>query len=304
MDKINKIIKSVSKRLHREIPLQAPSIAKDLSTAESFDSHYQVLDKLGEGWSGAVYSARSKDAGQDLVVVKFFGRDKTQYWAKEMSAMKILQGYHCENIIEIKKGARTSEGSWIVMEAGGLDMMTAIESMGVSDEYVVLEFFRQMVNGVITVHKAGICHHDIKLDNFVVGLDGKIKLIDFGLSLILAEDQEVNKDGTIKGKYSAGSAAYTPLEVLKYMNHCPQKTDLFSLGVCLYRMLCGRFPFCEINKDSMDDLIRNQMSGRFALPQHLSPEAKELLKGLLDTRQEQRWGWSQVMAHPWISASN
>jgi len=157
-----------------------------------------------------------------------------------------------------------------------------------------------------SVHKAGFVHHDIKLENFLLSLDGQVKLIDFGFSLQLSDDhgwiERTSHAPQIRGAYNAGSPAYSSQQVLNRIPHSPMKTDIFGLGVCLYRMLTGHFPWCDPDSDTLDTLKANIETGILEFPPEfpLSFEVRDLLQGMLAKTEVERFDWAYIANHVWM----
>lgn len=78
-------------------------------------------------------------------------------------------------------------------------------------------------------------HRDLKLDNFLLDSEGNIKLADFGISYVFETDEKLTKFG--------GTGGYVAPEVKAHKPYDGPKADVYSLGVCLFGMITGRFPF-------------------------------------------------------------
>jgi hypothetical protein len=100
-----------------------------------------------------------------------------------------------------------------------------------------LRIFRAVAEGIAHAHSNGIIHRDIKPDNILLGEDGSVKLVDFGLARVLEADTTLSRTGTIFGSpnfMSPEQALGKPVD---------QRTDVYSLGATLYQMLTGVPPF-------------------------------------------------------------
>jgi 5'-AMP-activated protein kinase catalytic alpha subunit len=114
-------------------------------------------------------------------------------------------------------------------------------------ERTAVKIFWDVVNAIDYMHDMGICHHDLKSENIVYDeLSNVAKLLDFGESVKLLQDETLLH-------HCSGSPLYSAPEVLKCASHDPKKSDVWSLGVILYFMLVGDYPWSNIA--SLKDLI-------------------------------------------------
>jgi len=257
----------------------------DLYLALFHDTHLVLEKKIGEGTTSVVVLAHEPSTKEEYAV-KILPMKYSRYFWREKRALELLGESECSNVIKLHRAVRGKDYLYLVMERGGFDLLTIVESFQKQQkqqlpEQICKELFQQMASVMWTVNKLAYSHHDVKLENFLVDSFGRVKLIDFGYSLNLEEDFDrlflplplpnyqnfqnyQNYDDNenpfgcskkyIRGDYCAGSPAYASQQLLLQQAHCPEKTDLFSLGVCLYRMICGRFPFCNPDVDSLDVL--------------------------------------------------
>ena len=103
------------------------------------------------------------------------------------------------------------------------------------DESEAKHVFRQTVEAVNYLHKKNIAHRDIKLENILAGENFLVKLIDFGFSIVAQKDKLLN--------IYCGTPSYMSPELANKKNYQGWLADIWALGVLLYVLLCGRFPF-------------------------------------------------------------
>ena len=122
-------------------------------------------------------------------------------------------------------------------------------------------------------------------------MDGgdRIKLADFGLSKAFVTQDGVEAD--LMSTY-CGTTDYAAPEVLRNQPYDGRLTDIWSIGVVLFAMLSGCFPFKNIN---------NQMGGIFQFPPSTSPEAKELISRILVVNPRNRFPLEKILEHPWCA---
>ena len=157
--------------------------------------------------------------------------------------------------------------------------------------------FRQVVDGLAYCHSKGIVHRDMKLDNILLDEQGNVKICDFGVSKLLASTHEVMTE-------QCGTPAYIAPEILKDKGYRGFGVDVWSLGVCLYAMLCGTVPFKANNMSELHKLI---MKAKFAFKDEqkpgeapLSDEVKGLIRLLLEPNPDKRMDIKSLQKHPWL----
>ena len=189
------------------------------------------------------------------VALKFLPQDLTrdpeakQRFIDEAKAASALDH---TNICVIHDIGDTDEGQLFIVMAcyDGETLKTKIERgpLVVSD---ALNVASQVAQGLSRAHEQGIIHRDIKPANIVITKEGVAKVIDFGLATLCASGR-VTRAGT-----TLGTVAYMPPEVLQG-ERADARSDLFSLGVVLYEMLTGTFPFRGEHESAFVYSILNQ----------------------------------------------
>jgi serine/threonine protein kinase len=153
------------------------------------------------------------------------------------------------------------------------------------------------MQGVLYLHKFGIVHRDLKLENIMMSDAGERaspKIVDFGLSKIIGPSETATDP--------FGTLGYVAPEVLKkspYTFSC----DVWSIGCILYALLSGSLPFDHNNQK---ELIRMTMEDqlKFDLPiwDKVSSQGKNLISDLLKKNQQQRIRLSEAVMHPWFDS--
>jgi len=123
----------------------------------------------------------------------------------------------------------------IVLEYAGGELFNYIVANGRMPEPRARRFFQQLISGIDYSHKLKIVHRDLKPENVLLDDDLNVKIADFGLS------NEI-RDGDFL-KTSCGSPNYAAPEVIRGGLYTGPEIDVWSCGVILYVMLCGRLPF-------------------------------------------------------------
>lgn len=153
----------------------------------------------------------------------------------------------------------------------------------------------QIVAAVLHCHENGVVLRDLKLRKFVFKNQERTELRLDGLedAYILNDDS----DDQLTDKH--GCPAYVSPEILNpNETYSGRSADVWSLGVMLYTMLVGRYPFHDCDPSALFGKIRR---GQFSVPPGLSPKARCLIKNLLRREPQDRLSADQILKHPWFT---
>ncbi|KAJ1734456.1 Serine/threonine-protein kinase [Coemansia sp. Benny D160-2] len=171
----------------------------------------------------------------------------------------------------------------------GGQMLDYIISHGRLKEKHARRFARQIASAIDYCHHNSIVHRDLKIENILISASGNIKLIDFGLSNLYSPRSQLST--------FCGSLYFAAPELLNAQPYTGPEVDLWSFGVVLYVLVCGKVPFDD---QSMPALHAKIKRGHVEYPAWLSPECKHLLSRLLVVSPQRRATMGEVVRHPWI----
>jgi eukaryotic-like serine/threonine-protein kinase len=207
---------------------------------------YEVESLVTVGGMGEVYRAR--DAKGDAVALKILRRhlvaspqaaDRFETEARAASAL------NHPNIVTICESGESSAGLFIAMEWVDGPTFREVLDAGAVGAQQAIDWGGQAARAVAAAHAAGILHRDIKPENIMLGGDGVLKILDFGLARlggpVRLEVDSTGASGTISGTLS-GTLLYMPPEILRG-ELATSASDVYSLGAFLYELWAGRHPF-------------------------------------------------------------
>jgi serine/threonine protein kinase len=261
------------------------------------------LKTLGEGSSAVVKLAINKD--MQRVAIKICNVAKPDPNKPEpkveskspkrtlQSEMELLKTVDHKNIVKVFEAIEGTHHMYLVMEYCG--PVSLREYLDTTEHSLLQEseaclIFSELAKALVYLHSKKIYHRDLKLDNIMIGAAGQVKLVDFGLALSMKD----------KGQISSycGTPCYMSPEIFSKKKYYPDKADVWSFGICLYRSLVGCFPFNGsfhthegVDQANLAHLVKK---GEFEVPDHLSPECQNLIKGLLNHCPSRRPSTSEV----------
>jgi serine/threonine-protein kinase len=202
-------------------------------------SRYTILERLGKGAMGVVYKARDLRL-ERLVALKFLVTDRLENESARqrfMQEAKAASALDHPNICTIYSIEDTDEGETFISMAyyEGETLQHRIER-GVIGVNEALEIAIQIGRGLARAHEHGIVHRDVKPANVMLTPDGTVKLLDFGIAILGGSIRS-----TLPG-IAVGTPAYMSPEQAR-SEECDARTDIWALGVVLYMMLTGQWPF-------------------------------------------------------------
>ncbi|KAJ3875360.1 CAMK/CAMKL/Kin1 protein kinase [Lentinula edodes] len=171
----------------------------------------------------------------------------------------------------------------------GGQMLDYIISHGRLRERVARKFARQIGSALDYCHRNNVVHRDLKIENILISQTGNIKIIDFGLSNLY---DPANHLATF-----CGSLYFAAPELLNAKVYTGPEVDVWSFGVVLYVLVCGKVPFDD---QSMPALHAKIKRGLVEYPVWLSAECKHLLSRMLVTNPALRAPLTEILSHPWM----
>ncbi|GAB2279442.1 Calcium-dependent protein kinase 18 [Dionaea muscipula] len=272
----------------------------DFGYAKDFDKRYTIGRLLGHGQFGYTYAATDKSNG-DRVAVKRIDKSKmvlpiaVEDVKREVKILKALAGH--ENVVHFYNAFEDENYVFIVMELceGGelLDRILAKKDSRYSEKDAAV-VVRQMLKVAAECHLHGFVHRDLKPENFLFKStkeDSPLKATDFGLSDFIKPGKKFTD--------IVGSAYYVAPEVLKRKSG--PESDVWSIGVITYILLCGRRPFWDKTEDGIfKEVLRSKPDFRRKPWPSISNSAKDFVKKLLVKDPRARLTAAQALSHPWV----
>ena len=243
--------------------------------------HYIIEQKLGEGGMGVVYRARDEKLQRD-VALKFLETLPTGESAgheRVMQEARAISALNHPNICTIYEVGEANGKPYIAMEyIEGRPLSQEITSAGLSLEQIE-RYGLQLADALAHAHGRGVIHRDLKAANIIVTPNGRVKVLDFGISRRLEPgggDETTVIDQSWAPQHTfTGTLPYTAPEVFKGQE-ADVRSDIWSLGVVLYEMAAGKRPFRGSTAFELSAAILRERAPE------ISPAVPPVLQGVID----------------------
>ena len=234
-----------SASVHEELAVEHPWLSAD---AKPFAGKYRVVRIIGQGGMGVVFEARHIRMGH-RVAIKVLGSalrdcpELVERFEREARAAGSLTSSHTVRVFDIDA---TEDGTpFIVMELlTGRDLSTIIERDGPQPMSRAVRWIIEACEAIAEAHRMGVIHRDLKPSNlFLTDVEGRkvVKVLDFGI----AKRMSTEETAITQALAPLGTPQYMSPEQVRCAKDVDSRTDVWSLGVTLYELVCGSTPFAH-----------------------------------------------------------
>lgn len=265
---------------------------KTMSLADTIDG-YEKLELLGKGGFACVYRAKCHRTGHQVAIkeIDVWMMKKQNMIDRVRQEVKIHSQLKHPSILELYTFFEDCQHVYLVLElCHNGELLQYLKRNGnklseIEARYII----RQVVEGLLYLHKHNIAHRDMTLTNLLLTKDMRIKIADFGLATQLNSRDE-------KHMTMCGTPNYISPEVATRSSH-GLETDLWGLGCLLYTLLVGHPPF---DTDAIKSTLTKVVMSDFSLPNYLSNKAKDLINCLLRKNPRDRIDLQGVLNHDFM----
>ncbi|PFH53350.1 hypothetical protein AMATHDRAFT_73526 [Amanita thiersii Skay4041] len=276
----------------------AEDLALDSSTAprsatREWSLHeFDIGRPLGKGKFGRVYMVRTKCEPKYIIALKtLFKHELVGHKVEKQirREIEIQQHLRHPNVLRLYGYFHDSTRIFLMLEfAGKGELYKQLSKYGSFSEKRSSRYIYQMADALIYLHSKHVIHRDIKPENLLIGLNGELKIGDFGWSVHAPGNRRMTMCGTLD---------YLPPEMVESKEH-NEKVDYWALGVLTYEFLVGNPPFED--RSSQTNTYRRIAKVDLRLPAYISGDAKDLITKLLQYDPARRLALTEVLRHPWI----
>uniref|UniRef100_A0A5S6QYE6 Protein kinase domain-containing protein n=1 Tax=Trichuris muris TaxID=70415 RepID=A0A5S6QYE6_TRIMR len=282
------------------------SLGTDVNVIELHGKAYAVGKQIGEGGTAKVNIVTDLETNREYALkwIDLSTCDNMQVKVLQREIQILEKLKEVELVINLVDHEHTkNKHILMLLEKGSIDLRAHFESYDyIMSPRMIARYWLGMLRAVNAIHKLGVVHADLKPSNFVLA-DGKVKLIDFGVSNLLPVGNksvtQVALMGTVGYMSPEALCACKEKEVRKIK--VSKKTDVWSLGVILYRLVYRKMPFDHVGGIPAQIVATCDPKVRIPLSATSDPYVRDVLASCLQRTPTSRPTVENLIIHPYVT---
>ncbi|XP_071312296.1 serine/threonine-protein kinase PAK 3-like [Agelaius tricolor] len=254
---------------------------------------YLEVEQIGQGAFGTVYKGLDRASGGEVAIKKMSLRGQNR--ERAVNEILLLKDKKNPNIVNSLDSFLVDGDLWLVMEYmdGGTLRDVVRQTRMAEGEMAAVS--RECLQGLDFLHSNRVIHRDLKSSNILPGMDGSVRLADFGLCAQLSPEQD-------QCSSMVGTAHWMAPEVVTRSPYGP-KVDIWSFGIVTIEMVEGEPPYFRETAAMARALIRQNGTPQLQEPRRLSALLRDFLECSLEPDEERRWAAQELLQHPFLSSA-
>ncbi|XP_071274461.1 serine/threonine-protein kinase PAK 3-like [Agelaius tricolor] len=246
---------------------------------------YLEVEQIGHGAFGTVYKGLDRATGGEVAIKKMSLRGQNR--ERAVNEILLLKDKKNPNIVNSLDSFLVDGDLWLVMEYmdGGTLRDVVRQTRMAEGEMAAVS--RECLQGLDFLHSNRVIHRDLKSSNILLGMDGSVRLADFGLCAQLSPEQDQRSS-------MVGTAHWMAPEVVTRSPYGP-KVDIWSFGIVTIEMVEGEPPYFRETAAMARALIRQNGTPQLQEPRRLSALLRDFLECSLEPDEERRWAAQELL---------
>ncbi len=270
------------------------------SVADSIEG-YEILHEIHRGGQGVVYKAvqlaTKRTVALKVLLQGPYASPKQQHrFEREIDLVASLQH---PNIVTVYDSGLTHGHHYFAMEyihGQSLDVYLSNNKLSIDR---MLRLFRKICSAVNAAHQRGVIHRDLKPGNIRVDAEGEPHVLDFGLAKAAGSNLQGGAPVTMSGEFMGTLAYASPEQTRGDPNLVDIRTDVYSLGVILFEMLTGKFPYQVVGHfaDVLNNIAEVEPERPSTICRQINNEVETIVLKALAKEKERRYQSAEALAH-------
>ncbi|XP_030823732.1 serine/threonine-protein kinase PAK 3-like [Camarhynchus parvulus] len=252
---------------------------------------YVDFVQVGQGGFGTVYKAMDPATG-DVVALKKMPLRRRSRKELLVNEIQIMKENRHPNIVNYIDSYLVNEDLWLVMEYVDGGTLTSVLVRLLMEERMIAAISKECLKALDFLHSKSVIHRDVKSDNILLGMDGSVKLTDFGLCAQLTPERSTRCT-------MLGSPYWVAPEIVKRKEYDTQ-VDIWALGIVAIEMLEGEPPYFKESPIQAQRLIARNRYPPLRMPGKMSILFHAFLHSCLDTNPSIHWTARELLQHPFL----
>ena len=292
-------VKEKTNENHNKINLESSQSNHNKNNKIDKSSKYEIGESLGKGAYAVVKKIKNIITNEEYAV-KIYEKEKLNSNSKKSCVTKeiqILKRLNHKNIAKLIEVITNEKQILVIQElVEGISLREYYNNeirhqkgISIHKENIFRIIFKQIFEAMDYVHKQGMAHRDIKLENILIKKNYEIKIIDFGFGMYNPENK--------LQKFFCGTPNYMAPEIAEKKPYNGQLADMWSLGILVYKIFCADFPFKGKNEKELYKAIK---TGKFTMASYTPEYAKKIICSLIVLNPNKRMTCEDVLNSDWL----
>ena len=262
-------------------------------------SYYEIGKIIGKGAYSVVKLCKNKITQEKFAMKIYEKKNLKDHIIKKCISkeIEILKKLNHPNIVKLYDVIYTDKNIFLIQELVDGKSLREFYNLEIRNQKNISEnkfklltiIFKQILLAFDYIHKKGIAHRDIKLENILLTKNNEIKIIDFGFGMY-------NPRNTFQ-KFFCGTPNYMAPEIILKKEYNGQKADIWSLGILIYKLFCADFPFKGKNQKELYNQI---IKGKFKIRDYVPECVKIIIEKMIKVKPSQRISCEQALLSHWL----
>ncbi|MCB1172323.1 MAG: serine/threonine protein kinase [Leptospiraceae bacterium] len=245
-----------------------------MKTNQSRVGKYTIIRTIAQGGMGRIFKAHHPTLQRPIILKRLTLVGNHVITRRFQREAELMMDFHEDRIVQVYDHFKEGAAWFIAMEfVNGVSLAELIAHHRYLPNQIALMIFLEVARGLHYAHEKGVIHRDIKPENILISRQGEVKLTDFGIAVSRTRPAE-----DLTRNMTLGTPAYMSPEQIQDSSAVDRRSDIYSMGVLLYKMVTGRSPFPGT---MTPETIARITRGEYSPPRKINPRISSWMQQLI-----------------------